>query len=79
MHDFKGRRTRLIEKLEDNSALILFSGKEIKKSADSVFDFEVNRNFYYLTGINQEQSILLITKVNGAVKETIFTLDYDPL
>lgn len=79
MHDFKGRRTRLIEKLEDNSALILFSGTEIKKSADSVFDFEVNRNFYYLTGINQEQSILLITKVNGAVKETIFTLDYDPL
>lgn len=79
MHDFKGRRARLTNELKDNSALLLFSGVEIKKSADGVFDFEVNKNFYYLTGINQENSILLISKVKGKVKEVLFTLDYDPL
>lgn len=79
MHDFKGRRAKLIKLMKDNSALLLFSGVEIKKSADGYFDFEVNRNFYYLTGLKQENSILLITKIRGVVKEKIFTLAFDPL
>ncbi len=78
MHDFKARRQKLIALMKDESALMLFSGVEIKKSADSLFDFEVNRNFYYLTGIKQENSILLITKIKGVVKEMIFTLPFDP-
>lgn len=78
MNNYKKRRTKLLESLKDNSALLLFSGSEIKKSADGFFDFVANRNFYYLSGIKQENSILFITKIKGKVEEKILTLPYDP-
>jgi len=77
MHNFKERRHRLLATLDDQSAVILFSGSEIKRSADSVYDFSVNRNFYYLTGIKQEQSIVVLTKSGDEINETIFTLAFD--
>lgn len=79
MNHYKNRRQKLNEQLKDNSALILFSGAEIKKSADSYYDFVGNRNFFYLTGIKQENSILIMTKINGLVKEKILTLAFDSL
>lgn len=79
MNHYKNRRQKLMEQLKDNSALILFSGAEIKKSADSYYDFVGNRNFFYLTGIKQENSILIMTKINGQVKEKILTLAFDSL
>lgn len=79
MNHYKNRRQKLMEQLKDNSALILFSGAEIKKSADSYYDFVGNRNFFYLTGIKQENSILIMTKINGLVKEKILTLAFDSL
>ncbi|OQC11412.1 MAG: Xaa-Pro aminopeptidase [Tenericutes bacterium ADurb.Bin087] len=77
MNKYKIRRERLYKALTDNSALILFSGCEIKKSADAFYDFEVNRNFFYLTGIKQEGSILVVTKSKNKIKETILTSPYD--
>ena len=79
MHNFSKRRQKLVRKLGEKSAIILFSGVEIKSSADASFPFVVNRNFYYLTGIKQEQSVLVITKVGKVVKETLFTLAFDKL
>ncbi|MGI6734825.1 MAG: aminopeptidase P N-terminal domain-containing protein [Bacilli bacterium] len=77
MSRYKERRERLYKKLANDSALILFSGSEIKKSADAFYDFEVNRNFFYLTGIKQEGSILFVTKIRSKIKETILTSPYD--
>jgi Xaa-Pro aminopeptidase len=77
MNPYQSRRQKLVNKLNDHSALILFSGAEVKRSADSFYDFAVNRNFYYLTGIKQENSILIITKIGGKVEEKILTLAYD--
>ena len=71
------RRQKLYKELANNSALILFSGCEIKKSADGFYDFDVNKNFFYLTGIKQEGSILVVTKIKNIVKETILTSPYD--
>ena len=79
MHNFNKRREKLARKISEKSAIILFSGVEIKSSADAVYPFVVNRNFYYLTGIKQEQSILVITKIGKTVKETLFTLAFDKL
>lgn len=79
MHKFVKRREKLGQTLEDNSLVILFSGPEIKRSADAVYDYSVNRNFYYLTGIKQEGSLLLLHKKKGVVHETLFTTAYDPL
>lgn len=41
--------------------------------------FHVNRNFYYLTGIPQENSALLLTKLAGETSETLLTERVDPV
>lgn len=48
--------------MQDGSFALFSSGAAPKKSADQHYPFEVNRNFYYLTGIDQAHSYLLIIK-----------------
>lgn len=74
---FKNNRERLVNKIEDNSVIIAFAGEAKYKSADEKFPFTPNRNFYYLTGIDEEQDILLIKKINGEVSETLFINEID--
>lgn len=75
--EFIERREKLYSKLDDHSVLILFSGVSKKRSADESYNFSVNRNFYYLTNIKQENSILLVKKVDGVIKEYLFIDEYD--
>ncbi len=66
------RRKRIFNELENNSLVVMHSGYAPFKSADSSYDFHVNRNFYYLTGINQENVILVIGNAQGKYYEYIF-------
>lgn len=72
-------RKNIIEKLEDNSLLLLFSGTSPHKSADAYYDFIVNKNFYYLVGIEREKFALLVEKKNGEAKEILFIDKVSPL
>lgn len=74
-----GRREKLYDFLKDNSVLILYAGVAKKKSGDETYEFCVNRNFYYLTGIKQEGSILFVAKQDGIIKEYLFVSEYDEL
>ena len=49
--DFESRRQRILDKMEDNSIAILYSGIEHHVSADEydLFTAQANRNFFYLT------------------------------
>lgn len=60
---FELNRRRLAEKLDDNSLLILFAGNAPKKTGDEKYQFTPNRNFYYLTGINEEDHIFVMEKI----------------
>ena len=71
------RRNRLFNKLDDNSVTIIFSGVGKKKSADENFEFVPNKNFYYLTGIEQENSILLLIKNDGEKLTYLFVDEKD--
>ena len=73
------RREKLYDCLKDNSVLILYAGVAKKKSADETYDFCVNKNFYYLTGVKQEGSILFVAKQDGIIKEYLFVSEYDEL
>lgn len=76
MNIFKKRREQLLNKLPANCAAIFFAGNEIQKSEDEAYPFDVNRNFYYLTGLNQAEHILVLTKFNNIIKEKLFILPY---
>ena len=71
-NEYSERRNKILAKLENNSLAILFAGKARKKSGDAFFPFEVNRNFFYLTGIEQENSVLMLVKCDGELSEYLF-------
>ena len=63
---YKKNRENYFNSVKDNSVTVLFSGKQIQRSCDQDYPFSVNRNFYYLTGINQADVILVLVKgING--------------
>lgn len=76
---FINNRKNLMEGLKDNSVLIMFAGNAPKKSADEAYPFTPNRNFYYLTGVNEEEVILMITKRDKRVEENLFIKKADPV
>lgn len=75
--EFEARRQRLFDMMDSGSALLIFSGVPKVSSADEDLPFEVNRNFYYLTGIAQEGSALLLINSDGEMQEFLFILPFD--
>ena len=75
--EFTLRRNKLFNLLDDNSVTILFSGVGRKKSADENYKFMPNKNFYYLTGIEQENSVLLLIKNDGEKQSYLFVDEKD--
>ena len=71
------RRQRIYNLLEEDSILVLHSGFAPFKSADSSYDYHVNRNFYYLSGINQEDVTLVVGKCQGQYYEKLFIDEND--
>lgn len=76
---FVNNRSRLYDKLEDQSLFVLFAGKAPHKSADEAYGYVANRNFYYLTGIGEPNIIFLAVKSNGKVEEYLFIEKSDPV
>jgi len=56
------RRSTYLNQVQQHSLSILFSGHAPQKSGDQNYMFSVNRNFFYLTGIEQERAILVLAK-----------------
>lgn len=76
MNIYSARRERLMKSFNHNAAVIVFSGKEIMKSEDEAYDYDVNRNFYYLTGLQRADMTLLMFKIDDVVREMVFALPY---
>ncbi|TDK60798.1 aminopeptidase P family protein [Bacillus salipaludis] len=72
-------RNLLYEKLEERSLLVLFAGKAPQKSADEDYKFTPNRNFLYLTGIDEQNIIFFAHKTNDAIQEYLFIEKSDPV
>lgn len=72
---YKINRNNLLDKIKDNSMVILFAGKAIQKTGDQNYPFTPNRNFYYLTGIKEEEHILVMSKINGVKSSKLYIKD----
>ena len=72
------RRQRLMADKKENTAVVIFSGTAPMKSQDEAYLFSVDRNFFYLTGIERENMILVMRKnYLGEYSETLFIEPYD--
>ena len=70
-------RKRLGEMLPDKSVAIFHAGKEICTSLDEAYPFVINRSFYYFSGVNEVNDILLILKENNKVRSIMFINTFD--
>jgi Xaa-Pro aminopeptidase len=61
---FARNRQRLILSLKNNSFVIVNSNDEMSRTADQYFPFRQNSDLFYLTGINQEKTTLLLAPGN---------------
>ncbi len=72
------RRKKFYQHLKEGEALVLFAGSSPRKSADANYPFFANRNFFYLTGITQSESVFIAVKNGGEIEETLFVHKKDP-
>jgi len=76
--DYKARRDKLMANKQGPCMVCIFSGIAPMKSLDESYPFAVDRNFFYLTGIEKENMILVLRKsLSGDVTETLFIEPYD--
>ena len=72
-------RARLYETLPENSMVICHAGVPLHTNEDHYAAFEVNSQFFYLTGLERESMSLLAVKTGGITRETLFIEPVDPL
>src|ERR1700710_363029 len=71
---FTNNRKNFVSSIKPSSIAIFHSNDEFPRSGDQSFIFKQNPDFFYLTGIDQEQSILTIFPdcPNPLYKEVLF-------
>lgn len=72
-----GNRSNLVELLPEKCIAVISSGYTVNRSADEDYDFSANNNFYYLTGIKQDEVHLIIIKDGKTCSEKLFIDEYD--
>jgi len=80
VQEFVARRACFIDQMELNSIAIFCAGEEVTRSNDTEFPFCQNKNFFYLTGFNEPEALLVLVKnALGQGQSTLFCRDKDPL
>ena len=76
---FVKNRKKLLTLLESNSLAIIHSNDEMPRNGDQYFPFRQDSDLYYLTGVNQEKTILCLSpnNTNEKLREIIFILEPD--
>ena len=69
---FINNRKKLTDKMENGDAVFLFAGKAPVKRGDENYPFTPDRNFYYLTGIDRENQIIMFLKTESARSATLY-------
>lgn len=78
---FKNNRKKFISQMKKNSLAVFFSNDQYPRNGDQYFSFRQQSDFFYLTGIEQEKSILLLSPdcPNKNLREAIFILHSNPI
>jgi Xaa-Pro aminopeptidase len=70
---FSGNRKALSKLMQGNSIAFFFAHEELWRNGDQYYGFRQNSNFFYLTGILQTSTVLVLRKTeNNNFLETLF-------
>lgn len=76
--DLKARRARLLEKLSPDTLFVLFSSPPRVYSLDVDYEYRQDSNQLYLTGLDQEDTTLVLMPGNKTQREVLFIRDPNP-
>ncbi len=80
LSDHGQHRAALLAKMPDNSIALFPAASELTRSNDTEYAFCQNKNFFYLTGFNEPDALLVLLKdEQGEGKSVLFSLPKDPL
>lgn len=71
-NEFEKNRNNLIKLIKKESVVLLDSGKAPHKTTDQFYHYTTQRNFFYLTGLNEEKCKLVIIKTKTKVSTLLF-------
>lgn len=60
--EYQTRRQTLMNKLPADAIVVVSAGREVIRNGDAVYRFRQNSDFWYLTGSDEPESLLVISK-----------------
>jgi Xaa-Pro aminopeptidase len=79
LEDLKARRARLMDELGPQAMLVAFSAPPRTYSRNIHYPYRPDSNLYYLTGLKQEQTVLVLMPGNETKREILFVREPDPV
>lgn len=76
--DLAARRARVMERLGPDAMLILWSAPVARYSNDVDYVYRQDSNLYYLTGVRQPDTMLVLMPGNETRREVLFLKDRNP-
>lgn len=77
MSDFKTHRARFFSNMSANSVAFFPAAHQVTRSNDTEYSFCQNKNFYYLTGFNEPDALLVLLKRDNIEQAILFSLPKD--
>lgn len=75
---FIKNRDKVLKKMPASSSAVIFSNPQMPKNGDEFHPYRQSSDFFYLTGICQEKSILILTNTNADCQAILFILEQKP-
>jgi Xaa-Pro aminopeptidase len=76
--DLGARRARVMDRLGADTMLILWSAPTARYSLDVDYEYRQDSNLYYLTGMTQDETMLVLMPGNESHRAILFVKDRNP-
>ena len=60
--EYQRRRQALLAQMQPGSAALIFAAPEVTRSADSEYPYRQSSDFWYFTGFNEPEAVLVLIK-----------------
>mgnify|MGYP003133538437 CR=1 FL=1 len=76
--EYAARRARLVKAVGENSVILVPAASQVIRTGDACYPFRQNSDFYYLTGFNEPDAVLVLLPQHSHGEYILFTRKKDP-
>src|SRR5690606_20717667 len=69
--EYLRRRQALLASMQPGSAALIFAAPEVTRSADSEYPYRQSSDFWYFTGFNEPEAVLVLIKSNDTHNHSV--------